>query len=246
MALRYIDTGFYKSPFVRGLQGACKGLYSFIICECTGAGIWVKDLPIASEYIGAKITDSQFEENFIKTGKAIDLKNGKYFFPDFIEHQYPKGLSEKNPAQVNFILELRKYDLINEDLSIKNKGQQRPLEGSLVMVTVMEKVKVKETVKVKPTLIFNFSSEKFITIWQLLISQPKWKKKTNDALQMALNKMAKVDEQQAIQMMENTIAGGWQGIFEIEKNKNSNGNTKNKLQELNNFQEATRGINTNS
>lgn len=118
MAKRFIDTSFYKSPFVRGLKGSLKGLYSFIICDCDGAGIWSADFEIASVYVGQKIEKKDFEEAFLKTQKAIDLNNGKYFFPDFIQHQYPKGLSEKNPAQINVILELKKYGLIDQNLEV--------------------------------------------------------------------------------------------------------------------------------
>ncbi len=139
MANRYVDTGFFKSPFIRGLKGSLKGLYSYIICDCTGAGIWAKDLPVASVYVGFEILESDFEI-FVKSGKAIDLKDGKFFFPDFIEHQYPKGLSKTNPAHTNFILELEKYGLIDKNLKVLTS----PLEGTNVIVKVKEDVKVKD------------------------------------------------------------------------------------------------------
>lgn len=135
MAKRFIDTGFYKSPFVRSLKGSLKALYTFIICDCDGAGIWVKDLQIASMYIGFDISEKDFNV-FLEKGKAIDLKNGKYFFPDFLQHQYPKGLSIHNPAQKNFILELQRNSLIDSDL----KPLWSTFEGTKVMV--MEKVEV--------------------------------------------------------------------------------------------------------
>ena len=135
MAKRFIDTSYYKSPFVRGLKGALKSLYTYIICECDGAGIWAKDLEIASMYIGFEITEKDFNV-FLERNKAIDLKNGRYFFPDFLEHQYPKGLSIHNPAQKNFILELQRNLLIDSDL----KPLWSTFEGTKVMV--MEKVEV--------------------------------------------------------------------------------------------------------
>lgn len=227
MAIRFIDTGFYKSPFVRGLQGACKGLYSFIICDCTPAGIWSKDLPIASEYIGVKISESDFEKGFIKTGKAIDLKNGKYFFPDFIEHQYPKGLQEKNPAHSNIILELKKYDLIDEKLKIKEGGLQRPFEGAYVMVKDKVTVKVKETVMVTPELIFPFDSKEFKNHWNVLCGQKKWKNKEFSALQASLKKLSNYSEETAIKIIEDCIAGGWQGLVTEKYDKILNyGNRK--------------------
>ena len=127
MALRYLDTNFYKSPFIRGLKGSLKGLYTFIICDCTGAGIWAKDLQIASAYIGHEITEKDFEI-FVTSGKLIDLNNGKFFFHDFVQHQYPKGFSDKNPAQNNFIKELQSYGLLDDKLQIDLSKYQVPSE----------------------------------------------------------------------------------------------------------------------
>lgn len=149
MAKRFIDTDFFKSPFVRSLKGPLKSLYSYIICDCSGAGIWTKDLEIASVYIGQNVSEDEWKV-FIDSGKAIDLKDGKFFFPDFIEHQYPKGLSDKNPAHNNFIIELKKYGLINEALKVLPS----PLKGTKVMVMVKEKVKVEEKVKESEVMIY--------------------------------------------------------------------------------------------
>lgn len=221
MAKRFIDTNFYKSPFIRGLKGSLKGLYSFIICDCDGAGIWTFDLEIAGLYTGFNYSLKEFKDAFVDNGKAIDLGNGKYFFPDFIEHQYPKGLSEHNPAQKNFINELRKYSLIDEDLKVL----KRPFEGSKVMV--MEKVVVMEKEKVvvkkeESELIFPFQEVEFLDVWNVLVKSKKWRNKENSALQASLKKLSKFSLEDAIQMIENCIAGEWMGLVELEKNKNKN------------------------
>jgi hypothetical protein len=75
----------------------------------------------ASMYIGFTVNDEDFNENFVETGKAIKLQNGKYFFPDFIEHQYPKGLQEQNAAHKNVIFELKKYSLLDDANCVKIK-----------------------------------------------------------------------------------------------------------------------------
>lgn len=115
MANRFLDNNYYKSPFVRRLKGSLKSLYSYIICDCDGTGIWNIDLAAASMYIGFDVSPEEFDEFFVKKGKAILVGDGKYFFPDFIEHQYPHGLNKNNPAHKNFISTLKKFDLINED-----------------------------------------------------------------------------------------------------------------------------------
>lgn len=230
MAKRYIDTGFYKHPFVRSLKGSLKGLYSFIICDCSGSGIWAKDLEVASIYVGASITENEWLEFFIKTGKAIDLKDGKFFFPDFIEHQYPKGLSETNPAHSNFILELKKYNLLDESL----KPLRRPFEGSKVMV--MEKVMVTATVKGKSNgkkedekkeIIFPYESERFLEMWNHWKEYKKgefnFKYKTIQSEQAALSGLANMatNEDHAINIIIQSMEKGWKGFFDLQQNGKS-------------------------
>lgn len=155
MAKRFIDTDFFSHPFVRNLKGTSKLLYCYIICDCSGSGIWIKDLQVASIFVGANISDDDFHRNFVQTGKAFDLQNGKYFFPDFLQHQYPSGLNQKNPAHNNFIKELRQYSLIDENLNISQatlEGLKSGSEATKVMVKVMVKEKVIDKVMVKPTL----------------------------------------------------------------------------------------------
>lgn len=131
MANRFLETNYFKSPFVRSLKGAIKGLYSFIICDCTPSGIWSKDLEAASMYIGFEVNDKDFIDNFISRGKAIDIGGNKFFFPDFIEHQYPKGLQENNAAHKNIIYELKKYSLIDEKNQVTVKKNRSPLQDPL-------------------------------------------------------------------------------------------------------------------
>lgn len=219
MAKRFIDTGFYKSPFVRGLKGALKGLYSFIICDCDGAGIWVKDLGIASTYVGFEITEKDFEI-FVKSGKAIDLKNGKYFFPDFIEHQYPQGLQEKNPAHKNFIYELKKMNLIDGAL----KPLRSSFEGAKVMVKVMDTVMVEVKAKV---MVMPFDSENFREIWQIWkdykMQQFRFTYKSEITEQAALNSLVELSggkEIEAIQIIKQSMANTWKGFFELKHTHN--------------------------
>jgi len=114
MANRFFDSNYYKSPFVRGLKGPLKSLYSFIICDCTPSGVWPLDVEAASLYIGFQITAEEFDENFVKKGKAVNIGSGKYFFPDFIEHQYPSGLQSWNKSHNKIIIELNNLGFLDE------------------------------------------------------------------------------------------------------------------------------------
>lgn len=72
-------------------------------------------------------------------------------------------------------------------------------------------------------LLFTFQSLEFMETWEKLIRSPKWKKKTDDALQASLDILAKETEQDAIAMMKNSIAGNWQGVFPLKENKKPEG-----------------------
>ena len=57
-----------------------------------------------------------------------------------------------------------------------------------------------------------FNDQAFIETWNVLRSQPKWKSKTIRALKMALTQLAKYDVRFAVALMENAIAGNYQGV----------------------------------
>lgn len=85
-----------------------------------------------------------------------------------------------------------------------------------------EQEREQEEEKEKKVLVFPFVGNDFLNVWDVLKVQPKWKKKSFDALQASLKKLSKYSESDAIQMMEDAIAGGWQGLFEIKRNDNGN------------------------
>ena len=70
----------------------------------------------------------------------------------------------------------------------------------------------KKTKKADAPLVLPFSSDKFRETWEMLCEEKEWKKKTRNALQMALKRLAKYDEAFAIELMEKTIEKGWKGV----------------------------------
>lgn len=86
--------------------------------------------------------------------------------------------------------------------------------GGMEKITPNNKTTIdnKKRVKGMPTLTLPFSSQKFIDTWNALCEEKEWKKKTRNALQLALNKLGRYDEAFAIQLMEATIEGGWKGV----------------------------------
>lgn len=50
--------------------------------------------------------------------------------------------------------------------------------------------------------------------WQILINQPKWKEKTNDALQVSIDELKKHGPCEAMLMMDYSISGNYPGIYD--------------------------------
>lgn len=150
MAKRFIDTAIFNKGLVRGLEGAYKLLWIYLITNCDHAGIWDVFIEDAELKTGFKFKEEKALSVF--GCKIIPIDGGKkWFIPSFIEFQY-NGL-ELNPANKmhNSILKiLSKYDLI-----IENKVQPSPLQGAMdkdkdmVMDKEMEKDKDKEQKKEK-------------------------------------------------------------------------------------------------
>ena len=106
MAKRFTDTDKWKKPFIRGLQGAYKLLWLYILDDCDHAGIWQVDFEVAQIRIGEKVNEDDAIKFF---GDRIEVfhDGAKWFIPDFIEFQYG-NLSEKNRMHLSVITLLQK------------------------------------------------------------------------------------------------------------------------------------------
>lgn len=112
------------------MPGAYKLFYDFLYHDCDHAGIWIVDMEIAQSYVGRDMP--------INHTKALELFNSdeiriisfdggkKWFIPLFIKFQYGQ-LSEKNRAHNAVIQILKKFNLIDENLS-PIEAPLKPLE----------------------------------------------------------------------------------------------------------------------
>jgi hypothetical protein len=118
MAKRFTDTNKWRKEFIRGLQGAYKLLWLYILDECDHAGIWHVELDVAGLRIGYELDP---KETIKALGSHIVVFDGgkKWFIPDFIEFQYGE-LNPENRAHNSVLVQIEKYKL---------KGHIRGLQG---------------------------------------------------------------------------------------------------------------------
>ena len=63
-------------------------------------------------------------------------------------------------------------------------------------------------------LILPYQSEDFKKAWEILVNEPKWRKKSTHALSLSLEKLGGYSEIIAIKMIKDCIGGNWQGLVE--------------------------------
>jgi hypothetical protein len=97
------------------------------------------------------------------------------------------------------------YKLITDNLKLVTENLERWIK--------------EETKKAKSEpLILPHKSEQFKSLWEMLIKTKKWKSKADSALLLSLKKLSRHPEPVAIKMMEDCIAGEWQGLVEPTSN----------------------------
>lgn len=89
-----------------------------------------------------------------------------------------------------------------------NVYEAAPQEVPQTVISTRSRKKITD----KSELRFPYTSDAFMSAWRDLTQCSKWKKKDAKCLQYSLDKLAKYEEEFAIQLMSNAIAGGYQGI----------------------------------
>lgn len=230
MGKRLTDTDIWDKEWFMKLKPRLKCLVKFVRDKCDLAGVWNPNWTLAEVYIGEKVNEHELLS--IDNGKQfIKLESGKIFCVDFI--QFQNGiLGEKSPIHIK-ILSLLKSHNIPYPYPIN-----RVFNTPVVIVGVEGEVKEGVKVKVKKDgeeLVFPYTSEEFMTHWNILAKTKKWKSKEPTALQASLKKLSHYKEPIAIKIIEDCIAGGWQGLVTDKYDKqqtNNNGGTKNQLDDL--------------
>lgn len=78
--------------------------------------------------------------------------------------------------------------------------------------TTIDNKKIEKGKATHTPLILPFSSDRFRETWEALCEEKEWKKKTQNALRLALKDLGKYEEEFAIELMEKAIKGGWKGV----------------------------------
>lgn len=115
MAKRYVNDEKFQNVFYRSLPGAYKLLWDYICCNCSTAGLWTVDFPIAQLYLGNDMLVNKDDAlQFFNAGqiRIIELERGQiWFIQSYIKFQYPGGVTATNRATRNVKIKLKEYGI---------------------------------------------------------------------------------------------------------------------------------------
>lgn len=228
MSKRFTDTNKYKKPFIRSLPGAYKLLWDYLYHDCDHAGIWIVDFDIAQIYIGEDMPICKKEalKYFnVDEEKIVEVDEGsRWFIPSFIEFQYGE-LNESNRAHNSVINILKKYNLLRKIKKI-NKPLVSPLEGA------KDKDKDKED---KDLILINSITKIIPSYVEPFLKWLHYKRKRGESYKdpestfLAYKKLLKFsneDSIKALEIVEQSMANNWAGLFELAESKRTNSGSR--------------------
>ena len=143
-----------------------------------------------------------YEKLFSTSGKkvATERKN----ISDEVEKNFQQGW--KKISTEDYTKEDNTKDYTNNTPLISPRGENVTPESS-------GNLKNDDDVSKSKMELCPFASEDFRETWQMLLQQPKWKKKSINAIKLSAKKLKKYDEAFAKYIAELAIANDWQGVI---------------------------------
>lgn len=143
-----------------------------------------------------------YEKLFSTSGKkvATERKN----ISDEVEKNFQQGW--KKISTEDYTIEDNTKDYTNNTPHISPRGENVTPESS-------GNLKNDDDVSKSKMELCPFASEDFRETWQILLQQPKWKKKSLNAIKLSAKKLKKYDEAFAKYIAELAIANDWQGVI---------------------------------
>lgn len=143
-----------------------------------------------------------YEKLFSTSGKkvATERKN----ISDEVEKNFQQGW--KKISTEDYTIEDNTKDYTNNTPLISPRGENVTTESS-------GNLKNDDDVSKSKMELCPFASEDFRETWQMLLQQPKWKKKSLNAIKLSAKKLKKYDEAFAKYIAELAIANDWQGVI---------------------------------
>lgn len=230
MAKRFIDTGLFDDEWFSELSVDSKLFWVYYLTKCDHAGLLKYNKKLIEFQTGIKSIEKAVE---LIGDRLVRVNELLLFCPKFIQFQYPGFPKSKVLQQESAVKLLENAGLWDSETnyfkqSVKSQTTvTQVLNKTIVIGNDNVIVNGSDNVKAQK-LNFKHKSESFKLAWDKWVEYRKQIKKPYKsaiAEQAALDKLGESSEQEAITMMNNSMAAQWQGLFELDKKK-GNGKTK--------------------
>lgn len=235
MVMNYIEliNNFWKADLEFSFTGNETKLYMFLLHTSNSLG-WQNPFRLSYRQIAIRvnlgINTVKSARNRLKQAGLIDFSEGKrgcprdignkaeYRFrvskndnhPDTHSNTHSDSLTVNHPDTITKL----KTKTFNSVPSINPPEEDcvREKAGGEVSVKFSQEKEKSCAKKERVALVLPYDSERFLAVWKELADSPKWKGKTDRALQYALNQLGKFEEEFAVCLMEAAVVNGWQGV----------------------------------
>ena len=232
MAKRFTDTEKWKDDWYLSLSNDYRIVWQWLLDNCNHAGICKPSINLMNMMCNTSIDEKLLID--IMSDRVLKINN-IWFIPKFLKFQYGT-LNSKKPAVISVVNELKKnnlIDLVSELFSNDYVMITEPLENSYETIKDKDKDKDKDISinksEISKNLDYPFNSDGFIKKWnewkEYKKSCHKFSFKSDSSEKLSLNQLSKLSnnlEPIAIEIINQSIANGWKGFFELKTTQNAN------------------------
>lgn len=239
MANRFTNTSKWQDDWFLSLSNDYRIIWQYLNDHCSIVGVWKKGVKHLNYFCNTSITEDELKKNFAE--KIIDC--GEYFFiPSFLKDQYPGKLNEKSGKPIiqgvfKEIRALNLFSIIKESLGDDFLIIKESLDNDCEIIKEKEtgngkgngKRKLEKEIggvgeKIeKLEVILPFHEPEFERAWngwkEYKKAQFKFTFKGEHSEQIALKGLAELarnDCTTALRIIEQSMANGWKGFFELK------------------------------
>lgn len=224
---RFIDTNIWtQNKWFRKLSPKDKLFWIYLFCNCDSVGVWEEDFELVSFVIGIDINKEEITSSFGNKIKWFNSK--KLWIVDFCDFQYGTLIEENtaNKPHQSYINLLKRHSLWIE--------YKRTIKAPMNRVKDKEKNMDKDMELVKDMEIEPCFLSTFLT-WLKYKRSRGESYKNIDSTNLAYKKLLKLsgnDSVKAIQIVEQSMASNYAGLFELKKDAESKINGESTMKQV--------------
>ncbi len=235
MVMNYIEliNNFWKADLEFSFTGNETKLYMFLLYTSNSLG-WQNPFRLSYRQIALRvnlgINTVKSARNRLKQAGLIDFSEGKRGCPrdmgNKAEYRIRVSGNDNQPV-THSVTHPDSHAVTYPDTITKPKTKTLnsispmcPPEAGFVPDETGQRQRIQKGTekekscakKERTDLVLPYDSERFAGVWRELADSPKWRGKTERALQYALNQLGKFEEEFAVCQMEAAVVNGWQGV----------------------------------